>query len=273
MPRRSYVDLARFGVRLVPPDDPRFPALRDDILSRPQPFPHWPAGDAPNAAVLLNESGKAILVLAYEWRFECADGTSSFARYENLSSSQQMDILLGRNPIPRDLGTAILAGSKRLLTEDGMFGNNLDVLPGRRDLQGLSYAGGGSGGRGSRDGTSVAAIELVLDLAIFEDGLCAGLDQHGLAAAITRSLEEQSSAEARAATAIRDGASSGAIFEMLVPLARESGPGPADRPRRVFQGSFVHGATHHLIHSEPDAQLAWFASFARASVLPLRKLE
>ena len=31
--------------------------------------------------------------------------------------------------VPQDLGTFILPGSKRLITDQAMFGNNLDVLP------------------------------------------------------------------------------------------------------------------------------------------------
>src|SRR5260370_28591537 len=128
MADREYGDVPESGLHFVSSEDHRFRALVHDIEQNPQPFASWPIDDLTNAAVLLNESGKAIVVLAYAWRYTMANGTSRSSRYANLGSSLQMDILNGRVAVPQDLGTCILAGSKRLITEQGMGGNNLDVL-------------------------------------------------------------------------------------------------------------------------------------------------
>src|SRR5581483_12265207 len=94
----------------------------------PLPFGRWPVDDLTRSAVLLNQSGNAILGIAYAWRYTTAAGTEHTSRIANLGSSVQLDVLTGRSGVTRDLGTFILPGSKRLLTERGMFGNNLDVL-------------------------------------------------------------------------------------------------------------------------------------------------
>jgi hypothetical protein len=56
-----YRDLAAFGLPLVSPAQPEFASLVHDIQSRPGPFGSWPIDDLSNAAVLLNETGSAIL--------------------------------------------------------------------------------------------------------------------------------------------------------------------------------------------------------------------
>lgn len=162
MPDREYRDLPEFGLHLVSSEDHRFRALVHDIEQHPQPFSSWPLDDLTNAAVLLNESGKAIVVLAFAWRYTSENGTIRSSRYANLGSSMQMDILNGRSAVPQDLGTCILAGSKRLITERGMFGNNLDVLTEEQSRHGRSYAGaGGGGGARSRLNEQIASIRAV----------------------------------------------------------------------------------------------------------------
>jgi hypothetical protein len=74
MSHATYRDLAEFGLPLVTPDDAGFASLVRDIESRPEPFGSWPIDDLRNAAVLLNESGKAILGMAYVWRYTTATG-------------------------------------------------------------------------------------------------------------------------------------------------------------------------------------------------------
>ena len=129
MPPTVYHDLAEFGLRFVTPDDPAFPGLVRDIQSRPQPFGQLPTSDLGAAAVLLNQSGKAIVTLAYVWKYMMAGGHPRTSHHSNLGSSMQMDVLSGRAGITRDLFSFILPGSKRLITQEGMFGDNSDVLP------------------------------------------------------------------------------------------------------------------------------------------------
>jgi hypothetical protein len=70
----------------------------------------------------------AIIAVEWFWRYTSRDGKTRTSRFSNLGSSAQRDVLTGRSKVSRDLGTFILAGSKRLITELGILGNNLDVL-------------------------------------------------------------------------------------------------------------------------------------------------
>ncbi len=212
MTRKNYRDLAEFGLPLVKPDDPAFASMVRDIESRPQPFGPRPIGDLDTAAVLLNQSGKAIIVFAYIWRYRKIDGATRTSRFSNLGSSMQMDVLSGRSQAVRDLGSFILSGSKRLITEEGTFGNNLDVLqPHELPPHGAGYmaAGGGRGFGREISHERIGAIELSLDVAVFEDGLCVGSDEFGLFDSMTEGLERQRSAAEEAAKALRRGASEG----------------------------------------------------------------
>jgi hypothetical protein len=62
MPQREYFDQAQFGLTFVAPADDRFGELVHEIEQRPQPFASWPTDDLTNSAVLLNESGKTVIV-------------------------------------------------------------------------------------------------------------------------------------------------------------------------------------------------------------------
>ena len=174
MPKTVYRDLASFGLPLVTPAQPEFASLARDVESRPEPFGSWPIGDLANAAVLLNETGQAIVAISYSWSYTGETGGARRSHYSNLGSSMQLDVLTGRSPLNRDLGTFILPGSKRLITERGMFGSNLDVLGRDQFGGGGGYMGAGGGGfRRDRDLEKIVTVELVLDLAILEDGaLC-----------------------------------------------------------------------------------------------------
>ena len=272
MPEREYLDEAEFGLHLVSSDDGRFRALVRDIEQRSQPFASWAIDDVSNAAVLLNESGRAIVVLAYVWSYTLANGTSRSSRFANLGSSMQMEILNGRSPVPQDIGTCILAGSKRLITERGMFGNNLDVLPADRARNGGSYVGAGGRGAGTtRTSEQIVSIRLSLDLAIFDNGLCVGPDKSGLLDALTQSLEVQRSTAQNAATAIRNGASEGQLFEMLLPWARRMRSVAPDRHERVLLPMFCRMAIDQLINASRPEQLVWFERLAQPSSLQLHR--
>lgn len=73
----------------------RWSALVRDIESRSGPLMPWPALDLRTAAVLLNQSGKAVLALACVWRYAAADGRTGTHRISNLGSSAQMSVLSG----------------------------------------------------------------------------------------------------------------------------------------------------------------------------------
>jgi hypothetical protein len=75
------------------------------------------------------------------WRYSIVERDQRTSRFTNLGSSTETDYLSGRAGVVRDLGSFILLGSKRLITEQGMFGNNLDVLPEDVAAQGGGYGG------------------------------------------------------------------------------------------------------------------------------------
>jgi hypothetical protein len=276
MAKTSYSDLAEFGLVLVGPEDATFSALVRDIQDRPQPFGSWPTWDLDSAAVLLNRSGKAIITLAYIWRYTTAEGRTR-ADFLNLGSSTQMDVLSGQSGITRDLGSFVLAGSKRLITEQGMFGNNLDVLPPDFAVRGGGYVGSGGGGRPGNAAREkeITEIELALDAVIFEDGLCVGLDESGLIKSVTEDLQLKLSTAREIVASLKNGASVGQVFEILRPLAGRHQPlgGIGDRGRipSLVLIMFADTAIHKLLHAADPELLPWFEMVAQSSPLPLRR--
>ena len=270
MAETSYRDLAEFGLPLVTPDHPAFAGLVREIESLPDPLGPRPVGDLDPAAVLLNQSGKAIVGISYFWRCATADGVTRRSRVADLISSLQLRVLTGRAKVVADLCSFILPRSKRLITEQGMFGNNLDVLPqvaGRRYGGCTSYSGGG----GFRNGTDepITAIELCLDLAIFEDGLCAGPDEAELFTRLTESLQRQCCVARQVADALRDGAPAGLVFEILRPLARGNPTAGPGAPR--FADVFANVAIQELIDRSGPELLAWFEKYAQPPSLRLHR--
>lgn len=272
--KTTYRDLAEFGLPLVEPEAPSFSALVRDIENRPQPFGSWPTDDLRTAAVLLNQSGKAIVTLAYFWRYTTAEGKERLSRHSNLGSSMQMDVLCGRAKVAQDIGSFILPGSKRLITERGMFGNNLDVLP--PDSAGRGGGWMGSGGGGFRKGLSeeIAETELGLDVAIFEDGLCVGPDDSGLFETVTDDQERQRDKAQEIVAALRNGASEGQIFEALLPLARRMSSSSRGMDERARISSplltvFANMAIHRLVSASGSELLAWFEHIAESSPIRL----
>ena len=219
MAEERYSGLAEFGLPLIVKDDPSFNTFLSDIENHPGPGPAWPAVVSDRAAVLLNNTGRAIIAVAWFWRYTSRDGKARTSRFSNLGSSAQRDVLAGRSKVARDLGTFILPGSRRLITERGMYGNNLDVLTPEELPRAQGYCGGWGGGSGRESAeTELAAIELVLDLVILEDGLCLGPDESALYEAVNESLDIQRTAAQEAVQALQAGASLGRIFEIVRPL-------------------------------------------------------
>lgn len=272
MSETGYLDLPDFGLRLVPSEDARFPILLNEILEQPQPFPR-PVPDLTDlhrSTVLLNESGKAIVALSMVWRYAEADGHQRTSRLTNLSSSTQLEILTGRRRAEDDLHTSILAGSKRLVTERGLFGNNSDVLPSNQ--RGGICGGFGGGTSSRRDGRhELLSTELSVDFAILEDGLCVGPDTSGMFASLLESLELQRTTADKAARALRSGASEGQVFDLILPLARMTHREADAVYRQTLLPMFTRMAIHQLVDGTRDEQLLWFERFAKPSDFTLRK--
>lgn len=264
----EYRDLPDFGLRFVVPDNARFPALVQDIIEHPQPFPAWPTEDATRGAILLNESGRAIIALSFIWHYTEENGVTHTSRFANLGSSMQLEMLTGRAPVVQDLGTCILAGSKRLITENGIFGNNLDVLPSGQ-MRGSYTGAGGGGGRPQRT-DRIARAQLSLDLAVLEDGLCVGPDELEMFRALTDSLDRIRTTAQTAVDLLRHGASGGQVFEVLAPLARHR-PTPSSPRESGLLMMFGRMAIDQLINTEASQQTAWFDRFAQPSRLRLHR--
>ncbi len=96
-----YCDLAEFGLPFVTPSDEMFFELAQDIEDSPASFS--PPVDDARAALLLNQSGRAIIAFAYVWRYTTVQGAMRTAYRSNLSSSVQLDVLNGR---ARSIGTS-----------------------------------------------------------------------------------------------------------------------------------------------------------------------
>jgi hypothetical protein len=185
----------------------------------------------------------------------------------------QLDVLTGRSAVTRDIGTFILAGSKRLITERGMFGNNLDVLGEEEGPRGGGYMGGGGSGKTSSH-EEIVATRLILDAAILEDGRCIGPDEFGMVESVGEDLEHIRRTAERAVTALRNGGSAGEIFELLRPLARHTPPPtPRGQPRSrsPFLRMFADMAIRQLIDGESGTVAAWFETQAQPPRLRLHR--
>ena len=82
-------------------------------------------------------------MIVFVWRYTMAGGATRTCRFSNFGSSAQLEVLSEQAKAVRDLCQFILPGSKRLITEQGMFGNNLDVLREDELFPGGGYVGGG----------------------------------------------------------------------------------------------------------------------------------
>jgi hypothetical protein len=235
----NYRDLAEFGLPLVPTEA--------------------------RAAELSNQSGKAVIALAFIWRYTTADGKTRTSHYSNLGSSLQLDVLCGRAKVAQDLSSFILPDAKRLITEHGIFGNNLDVLP--PDYKGHLGGGGFGGGGYHKDlNEQIAGVELTLDFAILEDGLCVGPDESGLFERITNDLDRQCAAARQIVTALRNDASEGTIFEILRPLARRTRPFGANvKTSSPLLPLFANMAIDRLVEADRPELLAWFEPIAESA--------
>jgi hypothetical protein len=278
----TYCDLAEFGLPLVTPADADFARLAEEIRNRSLPMRHLMDANPGGAAVVMNQSGKTVLSLAVVYTFTDADGQRSTNHFSGpFFGGGLPDVLTGAvTASPRTPGH-IFHGSKRLITAQGVWGNNTDVIPPdpndpRRGMAG-GLAGSGFGG-GGRPAAEPVSGELVLDLAIFEDGLCAGPDRSGGFDALKEELAERRRIGTQILEALETGASRGEIFDMVSPLAQGPPPPPVAarmplaRPLPSRSGhQFAHAVIHNLVQLEDAALRTMFANAARPTAIELRR--
>jgi hypothetical protein len=205
-----------------------------------------------------------------------------------------MDVLTGREKAASDLSTFILPGSRRLITEHGIFGDNRDVMtPAQNRFGGGVGSAGSIRGGGRLRGMSgdfernVVGVELELDIAILEDGLCVGPDAFGLRESLIEQMQTQSDIAGEIVRALRDGATSGRIFEILRPLARRGWGLPSVSPGTLnarpapgrheglrftpLLSMFARSAIDRLISAEDSTLLSWFEDAAAITPLHLHR--
>src|SRR5688572_21369942 len=220
-------DLQELGLRFIKPDDPEFAPAAAGIRERTR-FPPL-LDEAPDfSALLTNESGQTVIGFTVLWSFTNSLGQTSRMELSNLGPG--MEALAGRSLAMPAAGVA--PGSKRLITTQGIFGNNADVVPPDPRFPGFRAGSGGfSGSRRLSIEGELQFVELTLDLMVFADGLVAGPDIEDKFPEIQRDLDEQRALIGRLAAAMRDGASPGRVFEMLLPYVRELRGNLEARPR------------------------------------------
>ena len=281
----TYSDLAEFGLPLVTPDDDDFARLAEEIRSRPSPMQRFMDSDLSGAAVVVNQSGKTVLSLAVVFAVVDADGHRSRNHFSgSFPGAGLNDVLTGAVPVnPRTPGH-IFPGSKRLITPQGVWGDNTDVLPPdendrRRGMAG-SFTGGGVGWsfHGPRAPEPISG-DLLLDLAIFEDGLCVGPDRYGAFDALTGDISDRRRFATEILQALERGASRGEIFEMVRPLAKVPPPPPpaarigpqAHPPYTHTRRQFAETVIHQLVQLEDAALRSAVERAARPLSIQLRR--
>lgn len=280
--KTTYTDLAEFGLPLVTPEDADFAGLVDEIRNRPSPMQRFMDGDLSGAAVVVNQSGKTALSLAVIFVIEDADGQRSRNHFSGPNSVGPLyDVLTGAVPVSPRTSGHIFPGSKRLITTQGVWGDNTDVIapdandPRRGVLGSFTRSGGGWGFRGPRAAEPVSG-DLLLDLAIFEDGLCVGPDRHGGFAALMEDFSERRRVGTEILEALQKGASRGEIFEMVRPLAQGPPPPAVRMPlaRRLPTHAghqFANTVIHQLVQLDDASLLRMFENAARPIAIELRR--
>jgi hypothetical protein len=151
-----------------------------------------------------------------------------------------------------------------IITEDGVFGDNSDVMPRESDARGGGFGHGGVGGGPKRWRTGdeeVTRTELHLDAVLFEDGLCVGPDEFGMFESVMKALDRQRRTAQEIVEALRNNASHGRLFEILRPLAsRAGGEGGIGHPQLLW--IFANRAIDDLVNKSGPELLARFELLA-----------
>ena len=269
-----YRDLPEVGMPFVTPEDPQFHELKSQIAI--DPFGRK-LDDLPSeAVVVLNQSGQPVLAMSFLWKWTDDIGGITQHGMAGLNSLSQLEF---EPADPRRIRFhPFLAGSKRLVTSAGVFGDNSDVLP--ADTKPSGFVGGFAGGFGRANMRQPERhlVEIQLDSVIFADGLCAGADEMGILATLGPVATEQQRIASEAAALLRNGAKFGEVFDLLRTTARH--PAPTLAPRTTDPShllfSFGRQAMDRLIHAQDerrDELVNWFDEQSRQPKLKFRRYQ
>lgn len=251
----NFQGLPENGLPFLTKEHPSFGAYVADVSIRG--FAHPPTIVPDATAVLVNETGIAVLALVLVWTYE----GGSYRRHTisaNFGSSMLLHALFGDPGALADRSQFIAPGSKRLITPDGIYGDNSDVLPMPAGVSGMGFGGSAS----SRDRSATAAT-CRLDFAILEDGRCAGPDESGMLETLRTELDEIR----RLVEVMRAGGSRGVLFETLRPSLQRRRM-PRNSPLLMVFGRM---ALDQVIEAEDDQLFDWLKPYSKEPALPLRR--
>jgi hypothetical protein len=190
-------DLRDAGIVLVPPSSPEYGPLLTNLEQRSScpPLSALPSASSelmaplnrqdPTAAVLLNQSGKAIAAWTLVWRYEEFQGRKYSSSY-TMGSRQVPSLLLpfGMQEAQRKSASyweVILPGSARYVSGGDMFGDNTDVrLPTTEERRNEGGIGSGGSRRDPKPIDQMKYVTLAVDGMFFSDGEFVGPNQHHL---------------------------------------------------------------------------------------------
>lgn len=264
----QYTDIREAGVDFLSPHDAGYSeTLREMLARRPLLMP-WPDPVPPNAAILCNNSGQRIVAFGYVWTYRNADGRERTNSTANLaSSSMQLEFFLGR-PMEDDYNF-IAPRSRRLITEEGMFGDNFDVLPMPQGRGGFGGAGGGGGSR--MGGDESAPVSLGMDFVILDDGRFAGPDRWGRFVSMQQDLDHLAELSASAARLLREGSTAGAVFDLLHPHVHRAPTSPMQAMSGLLE-LFAKCSIAQLSRMPREDMMDWFDGRSRRGTFPLRRV-
>jgi hypothetical protein len=193
----SCEDLRDAGIVLVPPSSPEYGPLLTNIEQRLSCPPLSALSSAssklmaplnrqdPTAAVLLNQSGKAIAAWTLVWKYEEFEGRQYSSSY-TMGSRSVPSLLLpfGMPEAQRKFASyweVILPGSARYVSGGDMFGDNSDVrLPTPEERRNGGGIGSGGSRRDPKPIDQMKYVTLAVDGMFFSDGEFVGPNQHYL---------------------------------------------------------------------------------------------